>query len=500
MTRVRALVAVVCLSVAGLAADNKPAPPAPPAPPVPKESLKAYAQSTLSRDAHGVYIKGHKAGWSVSETKLATRDGKEVLQANEESHIDVQRSDARMVLETKSVVYFSLQGKGEILYMEEVSRQNKRETIRRAVPRGDKLIITTEINGRKEERSVPLAKRTLLNQQQMDVWLRSTPKKGDKFESWNTDLGERDVDTKETVTFLGKKKVLWGGVPTEVYHVNVLARGARTDSDVKADGTPFRTTIGAIMELRAEPETVAKKLDGKRVDLMDAASIPCDKDLGDPEEVEALTLALIDLGDYTMPTSHCQKLRKDEKGGLVLEMRRDFRADKDKAVPLSKEERAKFLEATHTIQSDKERVKKLAREIVGEETDPVKVARLLERWVFRKMRKTTGVKASTTLELLDNLAGACTEHTLLFVSLARAVGLPAREVGGVGFQSGSKPSFGWHAWAEIHDGAQWVSVDPTWHQVYVDATHIKFSDDADDQAWLNVLGKVHFKVLKVEKK
>ena len=489
MTRACALAAVFCLAVAGRAAENKPAKPAG------KDDLKAYAQSIVGRDAHGIYIKGRKAGWSISETKLATRDGKEVLVATEDSLVDIKRSDARMTLVSKTAVTFSLAGAGDILYAEERTRQNKSETIRRAVLRGDKLVITTLINGRKDERSVPRSKRTLLNQRQMDEWLRGTPKKGATFESWNTDLGEREVDSKDLVTFLGKKKVIWGGVPTDVYHVNILSRGARTDSDIKADGTPFRSTIGAIMELRAEPEAVARKLDPRQVDLMDVTSIPCDKDLGDPADVEALTLELIDLGDYAMPVSHCQKLRKNAKGAMILEMRRDFRATTPH--PLSKEQRARFLEATHTIQSDKERVKKLARTIVGAETDPVKVARLLERWVYRKLRKTTGVKATTTLELLDNPAGACTEHTLLFVSLARAVGLPAREVGGVGFQSGTKPSFGWHAWAEIHDGSQWVSVDPTWHQVYVDATHVKFSDDADDQAWLNVLGKVKFKALSV---
>jgi len=108
--------------------------------------------------------------------------------------------------------------------------------------------------------------------------------------------------------------------------------------------------------------------------------------------------------------------------------------------------------------------------------------------------------ASTTLEVLDNMAGDCTEHTLLFVSLARAAGLPAREVGGVAFVNvDDRPLFGWHAWAEVHDGEQWVTVDPTWDELYVDATHVKFSE-GDDMAWLNVLGHVKFKVVKFDKK
>ena len=40
----------------------------------------------------------------------------------------------------------------------------------------------------------------------------------------------------------------------------------------------------------------------------------------------------------------------------------------------------------------------------------------------------------------------------------------------------------------------------TWNQERVDATHVKFSDSADDMAWANVLGKVKFKVLDVKQK
>ncbi len=75
--------------------------------------------------------------------------------------------------------------------------------------------------------------------------------------------------------------------------------------------------------------------------------------------------------------------------------------------------------------------------------------------------------------------------------------MPARELTGVAHVSGS---FGWHAWAEVHDGHQWVSVDPTWNELYVDATPIVFSHDSEDHAWLNVLGSVSFKALKVERK
>jgi hypothetical protein len=70
---------------------------------------------------------------------------------------------------------------------------------------------------------------------------------------------------------------------------------------------------------------------------------------------------------------------------------------------------------------------------------------------------------------------------------------------GVAYGENDHPLFGWHAWAEIHDGKQWVSIDPTWHEVYVDATHIAFSQNERDWSWINVLGTLKFKVVEVER-
>ena len=105
---------------------------------------------------------------------------------------------------------------------------------------------------------------------------------------------------------------------------------------------------------------------------------------------------------------------------------------------------------------------------------------------FGNLRQTYAANASTAVRILDNRAGDCSEHALLLVALARAAGIPAREVGGLAYPGDEPPLFGWHAWTEIHDGSQWVSVDPMWNQVYVDATHIKLTEDVSDLSWFNV--------------
>jgi transglutaminase-like putative cysteine protease len=213
--------------------------------------------------------------------------------------------------------------------------------------------------------------------------------------------------------------------------------------------------------------------------------------------VDRLVLAVSGLEDFVLPQCHRQRFlpRKD---GLYLELSRDFRVTKP--VPLAEEDRRKFLQATPTIQADHAEVRRTARKVVGTEKDTIKVAGLLVKWVYKNLRKSYSSNADNALTVLDNKAGDCTEHALLFVALARAAGLPARGVGGVAFVEGDKPLFGWHAWAEVYDGTQWVSVDPTWNQVYVDATHLKLSEGSQDFAWINVAGKLKLKVVEVKKR
>ncbi|OQB28337.1 MAG: Transglutaminase-like superfamily protein [Candidatus Hydrogenedentes bacterium ADurb.Bin179] len=112
------------------------------------------------------------------------------------------------------------------------------------------------------------------------------------------------------------------------------------------------------------------------------------------------------------------------------------------------------------------------------------------------MHNVFSARLSNSLEVLESLEGDCTEHSVLFIGLARAVGLPAREVAGLIYVEGSPPGFYFHQWASIWLG-EWVDVDPTFNQLPVDVTHIKLSEgDWFRQAKiLPLIGRMKIKVL-----
>jgi hypothetical protein len=487
MTAKLPLLTLLSSLLAPAAAAPRPRAPAP-AP----LSLRAYVLKTQVRQAYGLYFQGHKVGWFLWESRLGNRDGREVAIHSAEFHLTMRIRDMEEHMEHRETQYFALVGLGSILFDEEHERENEKETTRTGTPQGKEFVIVTQNEGGTTERRVPLPKETLDGERRLYLWLTRTPRKGATLSDYSTSLGEAVIDTPEVLTYQGKRTLAWGGVRTTVYRVLMKSQGAVFDAEVLADGTPIKGRLGGSIDIRAEEEVTARKLDSAGLDML-MAPIPAGKDLGDPREVTSLTLELRGLGDFTPPASDRQRVRLRPPGAAIVQLLRDRRLPRP--MPLPAEQRASFLQATPALQADAEPIRSLAREVVGDERDPVKGARLIAGWVYRNLRKSMSANATTALAVLASRAGDCTEHTLLFVALARAAGIPTREVSGLVYTSEERPGFGWHAWAEIHDGTQWVSIDPTWDEVYVDATHVKFSDRSDDYGWIQVLGRLKLKVV-----
>jgi len=137
------------------------------------------------------------------------------------------------------------------------------------------------------------------------------------------------------------------------------------------------------------------------------------------------------------------------------------------------------------VESDHPEIVNTAREVTRNLSDPLAKVRKLASWVADTV-KDEPVDSFSALEVLRTKKGECQAHTMLYTALARAVGIPTRMAGGLVYMEGV--GFLYHAWAESDVGG-WVSVDPTFDQVGVDATHIKL---IEGPGWLSIvpLGRV----------
>jgi len=220
--------------------------------------------------------------------------------------------------------------------------------------------------------------------------------------------------------------------------------------------------------------------------------------------------------DLKIEAPYAYRIERDSEGSRVLYLeaagpkdkeltivetfgltRREIRdqVDASKARPLTDADRARFakyLEANKHVVIDSE-IKKLADEIVGNETNPVLAARKLYDWVLENVeywvKDPKNKKASpvgSTSYCLTFRTGNCTDFESLWASLARARGIPTQIVYG----SFLKPDLraqdqdqSYHCWAEFYaPGLGWVHHDVAVADLY----HGEFPVNADNERLLRL--------------
>jgi len=162
-------------------------------------------------------------------------------------------------------------------------------------------------------------------------------------------------------------------------------------------------------------------------------------------------------------------------------------------LPYEGNELASFLQSSLWIECDDPLIKAKAREIIGDETDSWRAAQKISQWVYRNTDKifSPGIPSATAVLLFRK--GDCNEHTVLFVALARAAGIPAEMSAGIAYLN---DGFYYHAWPKVFVG-KWVHLDPTFGQSIADATHVELiSGDIAAQAKLaSIIGKISIEIL-----
>ena len=450
--------------------------------------LAAYAAQSQGRMAMGLYVFGSKVGWLISDDQLEERDGERVFVMRSEMVMRFEFEGEVDESRNRSETVYSLEGDGDLLsYREDDSSEGSHTRIVAELD-GDELVIVKQFADRLDERVVPKTADTLRNQQRLDAWLEGEHEPGEQFESAIASFEEEDIDQAQRLTWIGKETVSWAGVPTAIIRVRARIPGMPIPVDVEMleNGTMAWLEIGGLVECRLEDEAVARRLDVS-VDMMQATAVPTDVELGDPEQIDELVLRIDGLGDYAVPQAARQRVEVVDGETLV----RLGRHDLDDRVALPDDERSSALEATTRYNVDDAVVTVLVEALMAQADGLDEQVRLLADWVSETLDDSYARNAETAVQILENGAGDCTEHACLFVTMARAAGIPAREVGGIVY--GGDQQFAWHAWAEVYDGDRWISVDPGWNQVPVDPTHVKLST-GDDVGWVALLGRIEVSV------
>ncbi|MEG1996980.1 MAG: S-layer homology domain-containing protein, partial [Clostridiales bacterium] len=159
----------------------------------------------------------------------------------------------------------------------------------------------------------------------------------------------------------------------------------------------------------------------------------------------------------------------------------------DQVSPLSL-----YLLPEQDIQSDDAAISAYVKTVIGTETNPYTVARLLFAAVNLRLSYSEQQQAQDGISVLNRGIANCEGYTNLLVALLRAAGIPARCQSGYLFQPDSQvaslpvdPRNGWlqidklrHTWLEFYlPNTGWMICDPTFTYVFtIDGVANKFVD------------------------
>jgi hypothetical protein len=438
----------------------------------------------------GLYAAGKKAGYMHSATSIEKREAGEVIVVVSEVVMKMQYGGVTAQAEVKGRQEFSLRT-GALLGLKSTTTVNGMTMSDvEVVPDAEGFKQIHRIGGQQQVGRAPKCRHDYLSVSGPQVLaLDPAVKVGDSVEGEML-TPETGGAVRQVHVVKGREEIRLRGVPVEVLDVETQVYGLPAPGEeppekpaplgvmrVKVDrqGRLLEGQVAGRFTFRLESRESATRMD-RAVDIMKAVGIRLAGLKVNPRATTRVVLEVSGMPESSAVTSSRQKYapKPDAEGVQVLTLTVDEKPGA--CQPLAAGERkalAEHLAATKFLQSDDPRIKRLAAETVGAETDAYKAARLLCAWVFTNITKQFTPTLSNALDTLKSRVGDCGEHAALFVALCRAAGIPAREVIGLAYDSGL---VGGHAWAEVYAGGRWIAMDPTFGQHIADALHIKVAE------------------------
>jgi hypothetical protein len=443
-------------------------------------------------DWYGIYLKDRKIGYARSErSKLS--DGS--IQEAQLTLLKLVSFGVKSELRMEQTLVFAGTApyplvRGEMSSFDGNVRQKK--IVTRAA-KGYELV--HEAPGVRQKQELPELVYGLPDSMAEEIWVRQGPQVKDSIAVNSLDLTEQRVKLDvQTCKVIERKTSLAKGVTTHVYEIENAWRDKGIKSLARLDETGLILSDQvAVFELRLESEAKAKDTQFSQ-DLFVMGMVKVDRALGNPRQVTELVLEV--KGDEAnFADGPCQCVAEGAGGKRLLKVGKTH----GKPTKAEASEIKENLAETGAYPISDPRLKDLSRQAVGDATEPAEKVRRLLKFTHDYIRPHLSASLPQVHDLLDRKKGDCKSYALLFTNLARAAGIPTREVSGLLYVGDDYKAFGGHAWNEVVLDGVWVPVDASLNEAFTNATHLSFGSEQRAIAnLLNSLGKLSFQLVEVK--
>lgn len=484
----------------------------------------------ISDSWDAAFLEGGRCGYFHSQVReIAGKDGGKLFESRLEMHLILKRYKSVVTMRLDSEMTEDEQGK--VKSFRTIQHLDKGQAIQEGEIKDGKLMIKPP--GVKEPRQLPWNDTVIgvYRQERLPAILKMKP--ADKFEYLNfeaslmqsikmrgelfpeeeVELLEVDAKSPGKSTQVKRKLQKLEVTPDKISLFGSALQLPKMVAWVNADLQVLRSRmelpgIGSIILYRTSKEFATREDDNVAVlpDIGLNNMVALDRRIPDIHHLDEVTYQFKlegEDGGAAFQTSGRQKIKKIDNGWFELKVLGNVAVQDNEPA-------REFLDSSYFLESKDPEVEKLAKKAVGDETDPLKKARRIERFVHENMKGSSSVGFATAGQIAKDLQGDCRQHAMLMAAMCRAVGVPSRTALGLVYVEEPrtrKPQFGFHMWTEVYSRGGWVAMDATLGEGLVGPGHLKIADHSwQDQQTLapllpviRVMGKLQVKVIEARR-
>jgi len=296
-------------------------------------------------------------------------------------------------------------------------------------------------------------------------------------------LDGQDLETYKMITTVSpSERRMVGGVNVLLHKVVSISDKEKVPTDIflADNGEMVELSISGSMKMVAESASIAKQLD--KVEVFGLTRIVLPQPM--PSKAQSVpgdvSMVMAGLPDKFWRDSYRQKFKKLSDGQVEVTISAaPPKHEKPVALPVADPSGGENLKTSLAIESTNPEIQRQAKKILGNEKDAYEATKKIVGWVGAHMKKEYGSSADRATDVLHQMRGDCTEHSLLSVALLRAAGIPSRRVDGVVYieNGDGVPALYWHEWVEAYVG-EWTQLDPTFGETVAHATHLALGEES----------------------
>ena len=466
------------------------------------------------------YLGKARVGYFRTKVEEVERADTKVLRTTKHIELTMKRFNSPVRLQAEIGTEEKLDGKVTAVFMKQAQDTGALKLTGTVV--GDGLHI--KVDGTRIDKTIPWNNQVLGLYRQEHLFKERKIGADDRFTFMSFEPTITSVVTirgrvdkeEEVETLQGRKRLLRVEVtPDKVVAQNGSVQLPSMVVWLDKDYTPIRRQMelpgmGTVTSYRTtQKEAQEEIIPGQIPDINLGTLIPLNRTIFMPHDTCYVVYRITVKGDDDPGTAFAQDARQEVKNlkGHTFELHVQAVRSPQKVGAPKAQAKEEFLKSCYYVNSDDNRVRELARQAVGDATDPLEKARRIESWVHYNMKHDNKVPFAPADQVAQSLRGDCRQHAILTAAMCRAVGVPsATAVGLVYGAPGGKPVMAFHMWTEVWVQGQWLAIDATLGAGSIGAAHIKIARHSwcDTQSMTpmlsvaRILGKIEIKVAKVD--